>query len=95
MRSGDYRIEVCLAGPDPRVALRARAPTAHELEAVRRPRPSLGQEKRRFKLYVRKLKELGLTESLPVGYRLSPRGHAVLRAELAERRERRPAHTGD
>ena len=35
MRSGDYRIEVCLAGPDPRVALRARAPTAHELEAVR------------------------------------------------------------
>ena len=56
---------------------------------------SLGQEKRRFKLDVRKLKELGLTESLPVGYRLSPRGHAVLRAELAERRERRAAHTGD
>ena len=29
-----------------------------------------------FKRDVRKLKELGLTESLPVGYRLSPRGRA-------------------
>jgi hypothetical protein len=27
---------------------------------------------------VRKLKELGLTESLLVGYRLSPRGRALL-----------------
>jgi hypothetical protein len=27
---------------------------------------------------VRKLKELGLTESLAVGYRLSPRGRRVL-----------------
>ncbi|MFC5749000.1 hypothetical protein [Actinomadura rugatobispora] len=27
---------------------------------------------------VRRLKELGLTESLPTGYRLSPRGRAVL-----------------
>jgi hypothetical protein len=33
-----------------------------------------------FKADVRKLKELGLTESLEVGYRLSPRGAAVLRA---------------
>ncbi len=31
-----------------------------------------------FKVDVRKLKELGLTESLEVGYRLSPRGGAVL-----------------
>ncbi|AXB43623.1 hypothetical protein [Amycolatopsis albispora] len=31
-----------------------------------------------FKADVRKLKELGLTESLPVGYRLSARGQAVL-----------------
>ena len=38
------------------------------------------QERPLFKLNVRKLKELGLTESLDVGYRLSPRGHAVLRA---------------
>jgi hypothetical protein len=33
-----------------------------------------------FKARVRRLKELGLTESLEVGYRLSPRGAAVLRA---------------
>jgi len=39
-----------------------------------------GQERPAFKLNVRKLKELGLTESLDVGYRLSPRGEAVLRA---------------
>ncbi|AGZ39873.1 hypothetical protein [Actinoplanes friuliensis] len=31
-----------------------------------------------FKRDVRRLKELGLTESLEVGYRLSPRGEAVL-----------------
>jgi hypothetical protein len=40
----------------------------------------LGREKQPFKRDVRKLKELGLTESLRRGYRLSPRGEAVLRA---------------
>jgi hypothetical protein len=39
-----------------------------------------GQERAAFKLNVRKLKELGLTESLLTGYCLSPRGEAVLRA---------------
>ena len=39
---------------------------------------ALGEEKARFKSRVRKLKALGLTESLEVGYRLSPRGAAVL-----------------
>jgi hypothetical protein len=38
----------------------------------------VGQEKMRFKLNVRKLKNLGLTDSLGTGYRLSPRGEAVL-----------------
>ena len=38
----------------------------------------IGQEKLAFKLNVRKLKALGLTESLEVGYRLSPRGVALL-----------------
>ena len=38
----------------------------------------LGREKLPFKRDVRKLKELGLTESLNLGYRLSPRGKAVL-----------------
>jgi hypothetical protein len=33
-----------------------------------------------FKLNVRKLKALGLTESLEVGYRLSPRGAAFLQS---------------
>ncbi len=39
---------------------------------------SLGRETLPFKRDVRKLKELGLTESLEVGYRLSPRGQASL-----------------
>jgi hypothetical protein len=37
---------------------------------------SLGRETAPFKADVRKLKELGLTESLETGYRLSPRGRA-------------------
>jgi len=45
-----------------------------------------GMERKDFKSRVRKLKTLGLTESLAIGYRLSPRGAAVLR-EL----ERAPA----
>jgi hypothetical protein len=43
----------------------------------------VGLEVLSFKAQVRKLKELGLTESLEVGYRLSPRGRDVL-AELAK-----------
>ena len=38
----------------------------------------LGMERQPFKQRVRRLKSLGLTESLEVGYRLSPRGEAVL-----------------
>ncbi|PMR72536.1 hypothetical protein C1H69_21350 [Billgrantia endophytica] len=38
----------------------------------------VGQGKERFKLNVRKLKNLGLTESLGTGYRLSPRGEVLL-----------------
>lgn len=40
----------------------------------------LGVAKDDFKPLVRKLKALGLTESLEVGYRLSPRGKKVLEA---------------
>lgn len=39
---------------------------------------ALGWERADFKLHVRRLKELGLTISLDVGYRLSPRGAAYL-----------------
>jgi hypothetical protein len=37
-----------------------------------------GQERRTYKLRVRRLKTLGLTESLERGFRLSPRGQAYL-----------------
>jgi len=37
-----------------------------------------GREVAPFKLDVRKLKALGLTESLEIGYRISPRGQALL-----------------
>jgi biotin operon repressor len=39
---------------------------------------ALGWERQDFKLHVRRLKELGLTISLEVGYQLSPRGAAYL-----------------
>lgn len=43
----------------------------------------LGMETHPFKLDVRKLKALGLTESLEVGYRLSPRGQAARKATIS------------
>jgi hypothetical protein len=106
-KDGDvYRIELHLAGPDPRVALRersrlskadradldarlARLPWARDYLATIAKQPGVraedlaqqhGEPKRSFKQRVRRLKELGLTESLEVGYRLSPRGRAYLRA---------------
>lgn len=107
-----YRVGLRIAGPDPRVALRARSrlsPTGRAEIAARLDRldrasrrgpwtaavldliaanpgvraPDLaermGLETLPFKRDVRKLKELGLTESLEVGYRLSPRGRAFRR----------------
>lgn len=41
----------------------------------------LGRERLPFKADVRKLKNLGLTKSLPVGYELSPRGMAYRKAK--------------
>jgi hypothetical protein len=105
-----YRMEVRLAGPDPRIALRERAeltdgerrdidarldrmdatrgrPWTREVLALIAARPavrapdlaaSLGRETLSFKRDVRKLKELGLTCSLPVGYEISHRGRAYL-----------------
>jgi len=40
--------------------------------------PAVGMDRFPFKQRVRRLKALGLTESLKVGYRLSPRGQAYL-----------------
>src|SRR5262249_41617700 len=39
---------------------------------------AMGWKRQDFKLHVRRLKELGLTRSLDVGYRLSPRGESYL-----------------
>lgn len=53
----------------------------------------MGRPTPEFKVDVRKLKERGLTESLAIGYRLSPRGEAVLDHEDGPR-ERAPRRTG-
>lgn len=57
--------------------------TIAENPGVRAPELAerFGMETRAFKLRVRRLKELGLTESLTKGYRISPRGDAVLKHE--------------
>jgi len=56
---------------------------------------TLGRETPRFKADVRKLKELGLTESLEVGYRLSPRGRAYYGySGVARKRSRRSSNAG-
>lgn len=54
----------------------------------------VGRETADFKKDVRKLKELGLTESLAIGYLLSPRGEAVVDAGLDEPRVRAPREPG-
>lgn len=108
-----YRIDLAVAGPDARVALRAdddldaaaladlgqrldrmdRAAEAPWTRAALRQiaaqpgvvstvlAEALDQERFAFKTRVRRLKALGLTESLQVGYRLSPRGEAFLAAD--------------
>ena len=111
------RIELRLAGDDPRIALRERLPEHAELQAVvarlaridaasptpwtmrylqliaahpgivsRTLAPKVELDVLPFKRRVRQLKELGLTESLEVGYRLSPRGRAVLACLVANSR---------
>jgi hypothetical protein len=69
-------------------AVSARGPWTEETLDIIRRRPAvragdlaaeLGREMPPFKVDVRKLKNLGLTISLEVGYRLSPRGEAYLR----------------
>lgn len=59
------------------LAIIDRSPTVRAPELA----VELGRDTPGFKRDVRKLKELGLTESLDIGYRLSPRGAAVVDAE--------------
>lgn len=106
-----YRIALGLAGPDPRIALRAErfespGAAADVIEALARldrasksgawtarylrliaAHPGVraadlaggeGLTKKEFKPRVRRLKALGLTESLETGYQLSPRGESLL-----------------
>ena len=54
----------------------------------------VGRETAAFKTDVRKLKELGLTESLAIGYRLSPRGEVVVDKLRGRRRKRPPRPEG-
>ena len=80
-----FRIGLELVGPDPRIALRDSLPDVRAGTPAVELAAAFGREKMPFKLDVRKLKELGLTESLRPGYRLSPRGESVL-AWLRQRR---------
>jgi hypothetical protein len=48
----------------------------------------LGRETLPFKVDVRKLKRLGLTQSFEVGYEVSPRGRAYMAATQARRKKR-------
>ena len=68
-------------GPWTRAALRliAERPAVRASDLAR----AAGADTQWFKTNIRKLKEHGLTESLEVGYRLSPRGAALLAAERA------------
>ncbi|HEU5076766.1 MAG TPA: ASCH domain-containing protein [Polyangiaceae bacterium] len=52
----------------------------HPQVAARILAKKLGRERDPFKVDVRKLKHLGLTQSFEVGYELSPRGKAFLKA---------------
>ncbi len=58
------------------LALIARHPAVRAADLA----SELGWETQYFKIRVRKLKELGLTESLDIGYRASPRGAAYLKS---------------
>ena len=46
---------------------------------------ALGRETQPFKIDVRKLKKLGLTQSFEIGYEISPRGRAYLAASARKR----------
>lgn len=58
----------------------------HPRIAASKLAPKLGRDTAPFKIDVRKLKRLGLTQSFEVGYEVSPRGRAYLDATRRKRR---------
>ncbi|MEU2200831.1 hypothetical protein [Isoptericola sp. NPDC019482] len=68
------------AAPEPWTRAYLELVAARPAVVARTLAADLGMERDPFKIRVRRLKELGLTESLDVGYRLSPRGRAYLAA---------------
>jgi hypothetical protein len=98
LRSSDTLTEADVAELDRRLERLDRASshgawTLHYLELIRehpqRRAPDLaelvGRETAPFKIDVRKLKNLGLTVSFPVGYEVSPRGSAYLSSTTRRR----------
>ncbi|GAB3408990.1 ASCH domain-containing protein [Flindersiella endophytica] len=77
----DKRLARLEAGRSPWVEETLRIIADHPGVSARELAERLGRERDAFKLDVRKLKALGLTLSLEVGYRLSPRGRAYLRGK--------------
>jgi hypothetical protein len=74
-------------------AVSARGPWTHEVLATIASQPAVSSailapgldwERADFKLHVRRLKALGLTISLDVGYRISPRGAAYLASQAGQ-----------
>ncbi|MFC7877508.1 hypothetical protein [Isoptericola sp. NPDC057391] len=68
------------AAPEPWTRAYLELVAARPAVVARTLAADIGMERDPFKIRVRRLKELGLTESLDVGYRLSPRGRAYLTA---------------
>jgi len=68
------------AAPEPWTRAYLELVATHPGVVARELAAGVGMERDPFKVRVRRLKELGLTESLDVGYRLSPRGAAFLDA---------------
>lgn len=61
----------------------------HPRVAASKLASKVGRETQPFKVDVRKLKRLGLTQSFEVGYEVSPRGRAYLAATAGRRKRRR------
>mgnify|MGYP001556486677 CR=1 FL=1 len=77
---------VRMDGKEPWTRETLRLIAKHPRVAASKLAARLGRETLPFKVDVRKLKKLGLTQSFEVGYELSPRG----RAYLAQRKRRGP-----